>query len=119
MTTIVPAPERPLLPRGLVILLPLAAATIVIAGMKGASGLIGPSLLALHALTSSLDLGKLTALLTSPRDPGAARGRRRRHGVGDRDLQRHNLGRSPVHDCGGQSSGIVTISSTVMPIVWR
>ena len=38
VTTIVPAPERPLLPRGLVILLTLAAATIVLAGMKAPAG---------------------------------------------------------------------------------
>ena len=36
-----------MLPRALIVLVSLAAATVVIAGMRGASGLIGPSLLAL------------------------------------------------------------------------
>jgi AI-2 transport protein TqsA len=47
VTTTASDPERRALPRGLVILLSLAAVTIVVAGMRGASSLIGPALLAL------------------------------------------------------------------------
>jgi AI-2 transport protein TqsA len=47
VTTPVPDPEGRLLPRASVILLSLAGVTVVVAGMRGASDLIGPALLAL------------------------------------------------------------------------
>ncbi len=53
--------ERPFLPRGLLVLFGLALSVIVVAGMKGAAGIIGPAFLALvltitvHPLRSWLD----------------------------------------------------------------
>jgi AI-2 transport protein TqsA len=55
------APPRPVLPRALLVLIGLAAAVVVIGGMKTASGILGPAFLALvltitaHPLRSWLD----------------------------------------------------------------